>query len=106
MASDLTAYPHTGDPGRTGGTANRIPGVAGVAMPARQWSDAVDGDVVYNASLDFVMLSATRNLTPNWLSLFRGNAYVADIPLGAGAVIPSGEGFRVRSGTIRINGAS
>ena len=62
--------------------------------------------MTYNADIEYPELHASNSVTPTYLSLFRGNAFVAAIPLGAGVAVAGGNGFRVRSGTIRINGAT
>ena len=72
VAQGLTCYLHTGDPGANG-TANRIAGVS-AQLSAASWSNAADGDVTYNADIEFAQLHATRTITPTALTIFRGAA--------------------------------
>lgn len=104
VAQGLTCYLHTGDPGANG-TANRIAGVS-AQLSAASWSNAADGDVTYNADIEFAQLHATRTITPTALTIFRGAAFVSEHSLGGGAPVPGGNGAIIRSGALRLNGST
>ena len=104
VAADLTMYVHTGNPGDNG-TSNRVAGVS-ATLAAANWSNAASGDVAYNADINIRQLHASNQITPTFLTLFRGGAFVSEHSLGAGEAIPGGDGMVIDSGTLQINGST
>ena len=102
--ANLTCRVHSADPGANG-TANRI-GTAEGTLTAASWSGAASGDVAYNAQLDVGALDPNAEQTVRFISLWRGNVFVADAAMAADVVVAQGGTFQVNTGTIRFNGST
>ena len=104
-ASLMSCRIHDGDPGDDDGTQNRI-GALTKNLVVANWSDAVNGDVEYNAVVSFGVLDASSQQTPSHYSLWRGNALVGTGDLSAPVVVTAGGTFKINTGTIDLNGSS
>ena len=102
VASALTCRAHSGDPGANG-TNNRI-GTASAALAAANWSNAVNGDVTYNAAANFGVLDAGSAQTVSYYVIFRGTAYVSDGAINPPVAVTAGGTFSIDTGTIVLNG--
>ena len=105
VAQDLSCYIHTGAPGANY-LANRVANVNPQTAAAGDWADAAGGDVAFDAHLDFGALHASAAVTVRAWTLLRGAALVADGTFVADVAVPAGRPFRIRSGTIQMNGSS
>ena len=104
VSAALTCRAHSGDPGANG-TNNRI-GTASAALAAASWSNAINGDVTYNAAATFGVLDAANAQTVTYYSIFRGNAFVASEAMDAPVAVTTGGTFSIDTGTIILNGAT
>ena len=102
VAAALTCRVYSGDPG-TNGTTNRI-GTASAPLAAASWSNAINGDVTYNAAATFGVLDAANSQTVSFYGIFRGNAFVADGAINPAKVVTAGGTFSIDTGTIVLNG--
>ena len=104
VANDLTCYPHNGAPG-TNGTANRI-GTASATLDAAEWSNAVNGDVLYGVDLFFGVLDPANSHDVTHYSIFRSNAFVSWEEMDTAVTVPAGGTFTINADTIGYNGAT
>ena len=104
VASALTCRVHTASPGANG-VANRL-GSLVQSLPAATWSSASNGDVQYNADINFGVVDSSQARTITHISLWRSTTFVASAQLSAAVQVGAGSTFRIVSGTLRINGST
>ena len=103
VAGELLCYIHDNAPGNNG-IQNRIGNRQ--ALAPTNWSDAAFGDVTYMIDVEYGIIDATTDHTPNFYSLFRSEDFVGWAVLPRPRLVPAGQRFAIPMGTIKLLGAT